>query len=82
MSDNVLTDAEIEVAFEGANFGHANYRSLLASSLLKTLVGYHCGHTITTIMTNMRLIGKTGLVTKKGKRIVAQAFNDQMICGG
>lgn len=76
------SDAEIEIAFKNTDFGHTNYRELLATSVLKKMVGYHCGHTITTIMKSMRLIGKNGDATKRGKRFVAHEFNHLMIARG
>jgi hypothetical protein len=81
-SQEVLTDAEIEAAFVNTNFGHTQYRDLLAASVFKKLVGYHCGHTITVIMQELHLIGKTGIVTKRGKRFVSLAYNHSMICSG
>ena len=69
----VVSDAEIEAAFKGTNFGHTNYRNLLEVSVLKKLVRYHCGHTITTIMTELGLIGKNGDPTKKGVALVRGA---------
>ena len=77
-----VTDAEIEVAFLGTDFGHTRYRELLNVSVLKSLVGYHCGHTITTIMTKMKLIGKTSKPTKRGILLVREAYNNLMINQG
>jgi len=77
-----ISDAQIVTAFTHTNFGHANHRRLLEQSVLKTLVGYHCGHTITTIMADLGLIGKTGKPTKKGQAFVAHAFAAQMVNGG
>ena len=82
MSTPIVSDAEIEIHFLGTNFGHAKHREMLNASVLKKLVGYHCGHTITEIMKNMGLIGKTGKPTKKGITLVREAFHDQMKVSG
>lgn len=83
-AEEVLSDAEINAAFMCTNFGNFNItkRRFLAVSILKQLVNYHCGHTITTIMKHLGLIGRTGVVTKLGKRFVAQELNDLMIISG
>ena len=80
--ESVVPDAEIETAFLGTNFGHTRYRELLNASVFKRMVGYHCGHTITTIMTKMKLIGKTGKPTKRGIRLVREAYGNLMKIGG
>ena len=74
-----VTDAEIAAAFEGTNFGHAHYRELLNVSVLKRLVGYHCGHTITQIMKELGLIGKTEKPTKRGIALVRKAYQHVML---
>lgn len=53
-----VSDAEIAAAFRSTNFGHTNHQALLSTSVLKRLLGYHCGHIITTIMKELKLIGK------------------------
>lgn len=78
MNTTNISDAEIVTAFANTNFGRTDHRCLLEASVLKKLVGYHCGHTITTIMAELGLIGKTGTPTKKGKAFVAHAFEAQM----
>ena len=63
----VVSDEEIEKAFAGTNFGDRKPRALLGMAVLKTLTGYHSGHTITTIMKELGLIDHRGKTTKKGK---------------
>lgn len=77
-----VTDEEIAEAFRFTNFGHNKHRELLNASVLKKLVGYHCGHTITTIMRELKLIGKTGVPTQRGIQLVRDAFSEQMRVGG
>lgn len=72
----IISDNEIEEVFAGTNFGCKNYREILNSSLLKKLCRYHCGHTITTIMQKLGLIGKTGKPTKKGIDQLREAYAD------
>jgi len=73
-----VTDEDIVVAFTNTNFGRDDHRQLLEASVLKKLVGYHCGHTITTIMKELGLIGSTSVPTKKGKKFVAHAYGNLM----
>lgn len=77
-----ITDEEISSAFAGYNFGTAEHRSLLAASVFKKMVGYHCGHSITTIMTRMGLIGRTGKPTKKGREFVGKTYSHLMKASG
>lgn len=77
-----ITDAEIAEAFENKNFGGVNHRNLLATSVFKRMVGYHCGGTITTIMVRMGLITeKKEIATKRGKRFVALHFHSSLTHG-
>jgi hypothetical protein len=62
-----VTDAEIAAAFDGANFGRADHRKLLALSILKKALRYHCGHTITEIMITMGMTTRRGTVTERGR---------------
>jgi len=69
MKSHRISDQEIEEAFLGTNFGVTGvdaYRKLLVASVMKKLVGYHCGHTITTIMKKMELIGVSEKVLIRG----------------
>jgi hypothetical protein len=78
---NPITDEEIEAAFKGTSFGRTDYRELLATSVLKKLVGYHCGYTITKIMQKMKLIGVSEKPTKRGIELVRESFNHLMTRG-
>lgn len=62
-----VTDEEIASAFQGADFGRDDHRQLLALSVLKKALKYHCGHTATEIMVAMGLTTKTGQVTERGR---------------
>ena len=79
---SVITDAEIEAAFRNTNFGHTRYRELLHASVFKKLVGYYCGHTITEIMKELKLIGKTGIPTKRGIALVREAYHHLLAFSG
>ena len=63
----IVSDEEIEKAFAGTDFGDRKPRALLGMAVLKTLTGYHSGHTITAIMRELGLIDHRGKTTKKGK---------------
>jgi hypothetical protein len=82
MTHHDLGDEEIARAFMNTNFGHTEYRKLLEVSVLKKLVGYHCGHAITVIMKDLKLIGKTGKPTKRGILLVREAYGHLMTRGG
>lgn len=77
-----ISDEEIAEAFAWSNFGHAKHRELLAASVLKRLVGYQCGRTITCIMRDMGLTGKTGIPTKRGRGFVAHTYSHLMKVSG
>lgn len=63
-----ISDAEIERAFIGTNFGdNSNHRKRLAMAVLKKLTGYWSGSTITRIMRDLRLVDVHDNVTKRGK---------------
>ena len=82
MEEPIVTDKQIQDAFLNTNFGRSDHRKLLEASVLKKLVDYHCGHTITRIMEELQLIGKTGKVTMKGKKFIRQAYHQEMLNSG
>jgi hypothetical protein len=67
-TDELVSDEEIAFVFKNTNFGRTDYRQLLALSVLKKALKYHCGHTITQIMIKMDLTKEDGSVTEKGRR--------------
>lgn len=71
-----LTDDVIKQAFFNTNFGRTDYRKMLEQAVLKKLVGYNCGHTISVIMRELGLVGYTFKPTKRGREFVAHAYND------
>lgn len=80
---SIVSDEELEVAFHNTNFGGADKRELLNASVFKRAVGYHCGHTITMIMVQLGLIGeKTWRVTKKGQKLLREAYHEQLLKSG
>jgi len=83
-SEEVVTPKELDAAFNGTNFGGVDHRELLHASVLKKACGYHCGHTITCIMRELRLIGAHGVVLKRGKELLRtdRALNDFMVKSG
>lgn len=79
---SVVYDGDIALAFMGTNFGNLDRRKLLESSVLKKAMGYHCGHTITSIMVEMKLINKNGVVLKRGKDLLKEAYGHLVLNGG
>jgi hypothetical protein len=70
-----VTDADIERAFDGTNFGRTDHKHLLALSVLKKALRYHCGHTVTQIMVQMGLTTEKGRVTEKGRLFCYEALD-------
>lgn len=72
--------AAIEEAFQNTRFGEVidlcteAKKKFLFDSLLKVLVGYHCGYTVTTIMKELDLITEKLRITKRG-RLYMHAYN-------
>ncbi len=82
MSTGVIPDHELEDAFKGTNFGTVDHRKLLEASVLKKAFGYHCGHTITTIMQDMGLINADGKVLRRGQMLLREAYDHLLFLGG
>ncbi len=80
-SSEIVSEAELQMVFSGTNFGTSKHRHLLHQAVLKTVCGYHCGHTITTITRELELIGVSGLPTKKGRKLMSITFHEQIVEG-
>ena len=80
-TSQVVSDEELAKAFAGTDFGGADHRNELHVAVLKKASGYHCGHTITTIMRELRLVGASGLPTKKGRKLISLAYHALMVGG-
>lgn len=80
-TSQVVSDEELAKAFAGTDFGGTDHRNELHVAVLKKASGYHCGHTITTIMRELRLIGASGLPTKKGRKLISLAYHALMVGG-
>ena len=74
-----ITDEVIADAFGGANFGRTDYREFLGYSVLKKACGWHCGHTITTIMVGLNLITpEPHKLTKLGRMFLSDSYDDPL----
>lgn len=76
---DIVTDEQIQASLENKNFGHTDYRGLLAQGSIKALAGWHQSHTLTTILTELRLISWNKQadkikVTAKGRHYIWLAF--------
>ena len=60
----VVSEQELQTAFHNTNFGTPHHRHRLHVAVLKKACGYHCGHSITTIMLKLKLIGVSGIKKK------------------
>ena len=79
---DLVSDEEMGKSFAGTNFGHTDYRGLLAQGCIKALAGWHQGHTLTTILAELALIDwnrETGTitVTDKGQHYIWLAFKNR-----
>lgn len=80
-SSQVISEEEVERAFAGTNFGDTDYRGILHTAMLKKACGYHCGHTVTEIMKELRLIGHKGALLKRGIEFLRASYHKQMLDG-
>lgn len=76
---DLVTDEQMQASFENTNFGHTDYRGLLAQGCIKALAKWHQGHTLTTILAELRLItwnkqADKIKVTAKGRHYIWLAF--------
>lgn len=82
MTKGVIPENELEEVFRGTDFGGADHRKLLETSVLKKAMGYHCGHTITTIMQDMGLTNADGKVLRRGQMLLRDAYGHLTRYGG
>lgn len=80
--EDLVSDEAIQKAFSNTNFGHTNFRGLLAQGCIKALAGWHQGHTLTTILNHLELIKwnrdkNTIKVTAKGNHYIWLAFKSR-----
>ncbi|WLS77251.1 hypothetical protein Q3V30_12195 [Erwinia pyri] len=74
-----ITDEVITDAFANYNFGRTDYREFLGYSVLKKVCGWHCGHTITSIMVDLKLITpKHFKLTKLGQMFLSDSYDDPL----
>lgn len=79
---DLITDDQVAVAFKNTNFGHYDFRGLLAQGCIKALAGWHQGHTLTVILDELGLIEwyreiDRIRVTPKGNHYIWLAFKGQ-----
>lgn len=74
--EKMVTDSEIERAFDNADFGDLSNRDVVDSSVLKCASGWHQGFTAETISRDLGLITKNYRLTKKGQRYLWAAFSE------
>ncbi len=79
---DMVTDEEMQSSFDGTNFGHTDFRGLLAQGCIKALAGWHQGHTLTCILQELRLISWNRQadkikITAKGRHYIWLAFKNR-----
>lgn len=67
-----LTDEAISHAFTGTNFGRDDLRNILAETVIDAAVGWRCGHTATTICTQLGLLTPKGCASALGLRFISE----------
>jgi len=70
----LVSDAEIDAAWGGANFGGMDRRDVVRQGVLKCQAGWHQGHTSMTICQELGLINHKYKVTTKGRLFLWLAF--------
>ena len=76
---DLVSDEDMHQSFDNTNFGHTDFRGLLAQGCIKALAGWHQGHTLTTILNELSLISwnkqkQTIKLTAKGRHYIWLAF--------
>ena len=79
---DLVTDDQMKDAFNNTNFGHTDFRGLLAQGCIKALAGCHQGHTLKTILVELRLISSNKQaekikITAKGRHYIWLAFKSR-----
>ncbi|MEK8956664.1 hypothetical protein [Escherichia coli] len=72
LNKQALTDEVISQAFTGTNFGRDDLRNILAETVIDAAAGWRCGHTATTICTQLGLLTATGRASALGLRFVSE----------
>ncbi|MDT0636529.1 hypothetical protein RM437_00550 [Citrobacter werkmanii] len=72
LNKHALTDEAISQAFTGTNFGRDDLRNILAETVIDAAAGWRCGHTATTICTQLGLLTATGRASALGLRFVSE----------
>lgn len=68
--EELVTDAELDEAWGGANFGDMTKREVIRQGTLKCLAGWHQGHTSKTMCIALGLINDKYKVTAKGRAYI------------
>lgn len=82
VTSDLVSDDQMQASFSGTNFGHTDFRGLLAQGCIKALAGWHQGHTLTVILDELRLISWNRQtdkikVTAKGRHYIWLAFKSR-----
>lgn len=72
LNKQALTDEAISQAFTGTNFGRDDLRNILAETVIDAAAGWRCGHTATTICTQLGLLTPKGCASALGLRFVSE----------
>ena len=72
----IISDADLDKEFVGTSFGDSFQRDLVKWCLMKKTCDFSDGGTITRICQDLKLLGKTRKITKKGKHYLWAAFHE------
>ena len=73
----IITDEEIEEAFERTDFSPNDSRKIIEQGVLKRQARFSTGGTLGRIMSELGLTSPAGTVTSKGRQFLFVAFRDK-----
>lgn len=71
---DLVTDAQVDLAWGNADFGNISKREVIANTLLKCASGYHTGHTASCIVQELGLVTQNWKLSQRGKRYLFAAY--------
>nr|DAH60054.1 MAG TPA: Ead/Ea22-like protein [Caudoviricetes sp.] len=72
INKQALTVEAISQAFAGTNFGRDDLKNILAETVIDAAAGWRCGHTATTICTQLGLLTPKGKASALGLRFISE----------
>ena len=73
--NDIVTDAQVELAWGSANFGAIQPREVIANTLLKCASGYATGRTARAICEELGLVTEGWQLSQRGKAYLFAAYS-------